>query len=1112
MKLYKQLSVTLLLLVVCLVVLIPTASAELATWDNWKIYDSDTRTVIIRDLTGEIGQARLNTHLNVRVGLGYQKVAEFDLWAYEDYNDALKQFTFTDMKKKEKINRNIDMKILSYEEVEVNDYKNIIIGYSENGTAIYENTIIGTHFETREKWTKVTPADLKKNDMVTIGLFTNVEIGDYVDWIPTIYGVEVKEWATWTANLNVGLISYFKLDDNGANTSIIDSVGTSNGVSSTNTNNLYDASGRINSAFNLTRTSSEYLDFPHDYFSATSQTYMFWIKPTQTLTDVTGTTEMIYDADGHRTVFLISGSDGTNRVQVFVGDLTQVILIPKTDADIPNWYKSGQWAFIVLSVTSGTNNLWTFSTSGNGSYSSTTSWTPTTQTGLQFGRAVAGNQYYDGDFDEIGLYGRAISFTEATNVYNAQKDGYVTGQYTTEFNTIPNITLNSPSSANYTTIQTPTINFTAWDDINLDSVKLYVNGVLNQTNASGINNTNYLFDLVLGDGTYVIYGKATDNNSAETSSSSITINIDATLPTITLQSPNGTIGSGIIGGSETLNVTFTDTNLDSCWYDYNGTNVTIDGCVSGVKNSTTFTLLNDNFNMTIWTNDTYGNEKSLFTSWQYNMFEVSQSYYKEVLEGSSSAFSANLTLIPSLRLSSIAMIYNGTSYSASASEYEANKYYVSRTHNIPLVNADVNITFYWNVTLETGSPIATSSKNQTIKNLGIDNCSTNTFVIFNFTMADEDSQTKLVGSTDQTKLDISLVLSTTSNSFLPLNYSGKYNRINPAAICTSINLNNSAYRVDALVEYSAKDKFVEYYNIQNYLLTNATGNQNITLYNLNSSKGTEFKVTYKDSNFNLVPGALIQIQRKYINEGIFKTVEIPMIGSAGYTIAHLLRNDAIYNLIVLKNGVILDSFTNIVADCQNPTLSQCVININSFSSSVNIEEFSITDDFTATLTYNSTTRAINSTFLIPSGTSAVVSLNVTLIDGLGSTLACSDTLTASGGTLGCIVPNSFGNSTVVAQLYVNGAKKIRRTITLTHDASAIYGGSLIFISLIMILLIIGMSITDNPMTLGIMLIFGIIILTTLNIINSVTFIGTGATILWLVIAIVIILIKGSSRH
>jgi len=1089
MKLYKQLSVTLLLLVVCLVVLIPTASAELATWDNWKIYDSDTRTVIIRDLTGEIGQARLNTHLNVRVGLGYQKVAEFDLWAYEDYNDALKQFTFTDMKKKEKINRNIDMKILSYEEVEVNDYKNIIIGYSENGTAIYENTIIGTHFETREKWTKVTPADLKKNDMVTIGLFTNVEIGDYVDWIPTIYGVEVKEWATWTANLNVGLISYWKLDETTG--IVIDSLGNSNGTNNGATANV---GGIINSAYDFESRDIDYINLGTDTWSNSDFTSGFTIN---TWTDIESvTTSRVFSIEGRMDIQINSG--------IYKGYIGTTV----NNFVFGNAVDTNGFHMITLTHNGTTLKLYEDGVYVNQTLCSNAALDAVSRT-TNIGRSYNNANFFDGIIDEIGLWTRPLTATEITLLYS----GGSPPSYEVDFDTAPSITLNSPSSANYTTSpQTPTINFTASDDVNLDSVKLYVNGILNQTNASGINNTNYLFDLVLGDGTYVIYGKATDNNSAETDSSSITINIDATLPTITLQSPNGTIGSGIIGGSETLNVTFTDTNLDSCWYDYNGTNVTIDGCVSGVKNSTTFTLLNDNFNMTIWTNDTYGNEKSLFTSWQYNMFEVSQSYYKEVLEGSSSAFSANLTLIPSLRLSSIAMIYNGTSYSASASEYEANKYYVSRTHNIPLVNADVNITFYWNVTLETGSPIATSSKNQTIKNLGIDNCSTNTFVIFNFTMADEDSQTKLVGSTDQTKLDISLVLSTTSNSFLPLNYSGKYNRINPAAICTSINLNNSAYRVDALVEYSAKDKFVEYYNIQNYLLTNATGNQNITLYNLNSSKGTEFKVTYKDSNFNLVPGALIQIQRKYINEGIFKTVEIPMIGSAGYTIAHLLRNDAIYNLIVLKNGVILDSFTNIVADCQNPTLSQCVININSFSSSVNIEEFSITDDFTATLTYNSTTRAINSTFLIPSGTSAVVSLNVTLIDGLGSTLACSDTLTASGGTLGCIVPNSFGNSTVVAQLYVNGAKKIRRTITLTHDASAIYGGSLIFISLIMILLIIGMSITDNPMTLGIMLIFGIIILTTLNIINSVTFIGTGATILWLVIAIVIILIKGSSRH
>jgi len=36
---------------------------------------------------------------------------------------------------------------------------------------------------------------------------------DYVDWVPTIYGREVKEWATWTASLNVDLEVYYTLDE-----------------------------------------------------------------------------------------------------------------------------------------------------------------------------------------------------------------------------------------------------------------------------------------------------------------------------------------------------------------------------------------------------------------------------------------------------------------------------------------------------------------------------------------------------------------------------------------------------------------------------------------------------------------------------------------------------------------------------------------------------------------------------------------------------------------------------------------------------------------------------------------------------------------------------------
>ncbi len=309
---------------------------------------------------------------------------------------------------------------------------------------------------------------------------------------------------------------------------------------------------------------------------------------------------------------------------------------------------------------------------------------------------------------------------------------------------------------------------------------------------------------------------------------------------------------------------------------------------------------------------------------------------------------------------------------------------------------------------------------------------------------------------------IDLTLSRLDASTLSINFSQNYTQVNPGAVCTNVNLNDSRFRVDGIVEYSATQRFVEFYNIQNYTLTNTTTNQNITLYNLNESLGQEFKITYKDDQFNTVPGAIIQIQRKYIDEGVFKTVEIPMVSEAGYTIAHLVRNDIIYNLVIIKEGTVLATFTNVVADCQNPTFTSCEINVNSFSTGIQPEDFSNDGEFTGVLSYNKTSRVVSTTFAILSGIPSLTTLNVTLWDALGETEVCSDSLTAAGGTLSCTVPASFGNSSIIIKLWSGGEVKRSAIVSLASDPSDIYGNNLVFLGLMIILLIIGMSVTDNP--------------------------------------------------
>ena len=516
-----------------------------------------------------------------------------------------------------------------------------------------------------------------------------------------------------------------------------------------------------------------------------------------------------------------------------------------------------------------------------------------------------------------------------------------------------------------------------------------------------------------------------------------------------------------------------------------------------------------------WENSSFNNCSFATDNFTFDVVPFSvldEDWNNFTIGGSTDDFSINVSVLSGLRVATMMFTYNSTEYDADFTEYATEEYYASITHDILQVTADTNVSFYWTVTLENGFSQNSTLHNQTVQLLSFDDCSAGTFMVFNFTIVNEGNQTKLAGVGDNTNMLIDLTLSRLDASTLSINFSQNYTQVNPGAVCTNVNLNDSRFRVDGIVEYSATQRFVEFYNIQNYTLTNTTTNQNITLYNLNESLGQEFKITYKDDQFNTVPGAIIQIQRKYIDEGVFKTVEIPMVSEAGYTIAHLVRNDIIYNLVIIKEGTVLATFTNVVADCQNPTFTSCEINVNSFSTGIQPEDFSNDGEFTGVLSYNKTSRVVSTTFAILSGIPSLTTLNVTLWDALGETEVCSDSLTAAGGTLSCTVPASFGNSSIIIKLWSGGEVKRSAIVSLASDPSDIYGNNLVFLGLMIILLIIGMSVTDNPMTLGFMLIIGSIILVALNIVANAGWIGGGATMLWFIIAIIILMIKGSNRQ
>ena len=522
--------------------------ASALDFDNVKSYDTTTKEVTITNALGlgaDIGTAKLLTPLNVKVGAGYQKVAEFEINSFQDYDSAIKDFSFINMKTNNDIERDIDLKYKTYETIVVNDYETVCEIVAKDVNQTCEQVISGTHEEERIKWIDIGEANLKESEKLIIGVFTDVQIGDYVDWIPTIYGVEVEEWASWEASLNVGLVSYYKLDNN----NFSDELGNHDGTNTDTTNEI----GIIEDGRNITTSQSIALgDLGFDTFSGF--TFSGWVNVTEFDNDGifgqrAGSTAVGMSISGTSIAFHIN-DDGE------WGPESGISIERAGNFSLNEWnHLVGTWNGTVIKFY--INGV----LMGNNTFAGPIYDAPQTYLGEYY----LSTQNLGGIIDEVGIWNRSLTSGEVSILYN---DGDA-AVFNVSIDNAPTITLNSPTSTNYTTTpQSLTINFTASDNIQLDNVTLYINDILNQTNATGINNSVYLFPLTLSDGSYTIYGTATDNGSQSTNSSEITIMIDGTLPVVNITAPSGAQDYIVIGDNETLNYSISDDNLDSCWLSY----------------------------------------------------------------------------------------------------------------------------------------------------------------------------------------------------------------------------------------------------------------------------------------------------------------------------------------------------------------------------------------------------------------------------------------------------------------------------------------------------------------------------------------------------------------
>jgi len=665
---------------------------------------------------------------------------------------------------------------------------------------------------------------------------------------------------------------------------------------------------------------------------------------------------------------------------------------------------------------------------------------------LSLGRYILNIEYFDGKIDEVSYWNRTLSSTEISNYY---------AHSGSELLPRPEVT--------------QTFNRTITEDI------IWNVQACDSDGDCGFAPANY------------------------------TLSIDTTSAIISGIEGNGTLDYGALTINKSLNFTATDSNLDTCWIDYNNTNTTY-SCSSGVKVETNFTLQSGVYNATIYANDSVGNLGSQFVEWDYNVFQNSFNYSNETRAGDQEDFTLNITLGVGYDLTSATLYYGNLTESPGIFASGQERIITVTDYSVPLYTTDTNVSLYFHLVLDDATELNTTNVTQLVQAIFLDNCSSYTNKLFNISLFDETSKESINGDIE---FNYKLLNKPSYEEINQLNLS--FTNVSTVGICSDINLIGQNYAQSIEIRYSSSYNNASYvpelYHIQRADIGDAE--QKLNLYDLNSSSSTEFKVTYQDSTFNFVEGAIIQLQRKYIAEDNYEVVEAPLTSNGGVSVLHIDLNGVKYKATVVKDGEVLDTFDNLVFVCESELTGDCEQQLLGEINPQNEVDLDTGRDFAYSLAESNGT--ITTTFSVPSGSSSSINIILTQTDQFGNETLCNRTITSSAGSIDCDYSTTIGDSYLDLYIYKSGEPIGRKSYLIAEDSGLDFLGNNFFIVFVLLLSLTGMAFS-SPEWIVMNGLVTMVIAGALFLVSGLNFvIGLGG-LLWLVVTAGLLIFKMAKQE
>lgn len=354
------------------------------------------------------------------------------------------------------------------------------------------------------------------------------------------------------------------------------------------------------------------------------------------------------------------------------------------------------------------------------------------------------------------------------------------------------------------------------------------------------------------------------------------------------------------------------------------------------------------------------------------------------------------------------LIYNGTTYVGTKTTSGSDTI-ISRLIYPPAVYSETNISFYWTFDLTNvyGTfQLLSQYYNQTVKPINGSICGSPLTVKFlNFSVIDENTL-KALNVSFESNINYGFPELTKS-----LSYEDSTNNHSSFSFC--FDPPDKTLTIDGFIELEATGYESETYTIRKQTATNSS--TLFKIYLLNSTSSTSYIIHVRDSAYEDVSQAIVEVERYYPSTSDWKVVESIETNVEGKSIAHLVQEDVNYRFKVYVDDVLVYVSTPTKIFCES---TPCTITLTlSGESGSGFNIFEELDNLEHTLTYSG--NIFTFSYADTDSTAQGGRIKVYKLDyGTSTNTICDTTSTSTTAVLTCDISGQT-NGTYVAVGYIN---------------------------------------------------------------------------------------------